>query len=169
MPSRRKPGDELVARYFEIFINRLAYTRQSSTPDPARGRHYYYRPKGDVPLSRQTLEQHLAGELTIGIYAINPETQRSKWVAIDADYENALDDLLKLQWELQQDGVEAALERSRRGGHLWIFAERALAARDCLIYISNLAKRLKVPFRKGGLVEGIEIFPRQERVRAGEF
>ncbi len=169
MPSRLKPGDELVARYFEIFINRLAYTRQSSTPDPARGRHYYYRPKGDVRLSRQTLQQHLAGELTIGIYAINPETQRSKWVAIDADYETALDDLLKLQWELRGDGVEAALEKSRRGGHLWIFAERPLRARDCRLYIFNLAKQLKVPVKGTGLADGIEVFPKQDEVLVNEF
>ena len=68
-----------------------------------------------------------SGQLTMGLYALNPKTQRSKWVAIDADYENALDDLLKLQWELSQDGVEAALEKSRRGAHLWIFAAKATA------------------------------------------
>jgi len=49
---------------------------------------------------------------------LNPTTQTSKWVAIDADYEQAFEDLLKLQWELGQDGVAAALEKSRRGGHL---------------------------------------------------
>jgi hypothetical protein len=27
-------------------------------------------------------------------------------MAIDADYENALEDLLKLQWEVRQEGVE---------------------------------------------------------------
>jgi hypothetical protein len=32
----------------------------------------------------------------IGVYSLNPKTQRSQWVAIDADYENALEDLLKL-------------------------------------------------------------------------
>ena len=81
----------------------------------------------------------------MGLYALNPKTQRSKWVAIDADYENALDDLLKLQWELSQDGVEAALEKSRRGAHLWIFAAKPLLARHCRIYIYNLARRLQSP------------------------
>jgi len=70
-------------------------------------------------LSRETVRRHLEGQITIGLYAINPATQRCKWVAIDADYPDALEDLLKLQWELRQDGVEAALEKSRRGGHLW--------------------------------------------------
>jgi hypothetical protein len=91
-------------------------------------------------------------------------------VAIDADYENALEDLLKLQWELRQDGVEAALEKSRRGAHLWIFAEKPLLARNCRIYIYNLALRLKVPVKSGaGLAEGIEIFPRQDQLGPGEF
>ena len=104
------------------------------------------------------------------MYALNPKTQRSKWVAIDADYENALEDLLKLQWELRQDGVEAALEKSRRGAHLWIFADKPLLARHCRIYIYNLARRLKVPVKGGaGLAEGIEVFPRQDQLGPDEF
>jgi hypothetical protein len=86
-------------RYFALFVNRLAYTLQSHKPG-TNGKHYYYRPKQDCRLSLQTTRDHLNGQLTIGVYALNPTTQRSKWVAIDADYENALEDLLKLQWEL---------------------------------------------------------------------
>jgi len=107
--------------------------------------------------------------MTIGLYAINPKSQRCKWAAIDADYDNSLADLLKLQWELKSDGIEAALERSRRGGHLWIFAETPLLAKDCRIYIHSLAVRLKLPVRGAGLAEGIEIFPRQGSLRPGEF
>ena len=99
-----------------------------------------------------------------------PKTQRSKWVAIDADYGSALEDLLKLQWELRQDGVESALEKSRRGGHLWIFGDEPLLARDCRIYIYNLATRLRVPVKgNAGLAEGIEVFPRQDELGADEF
>ena len=160
---------EIAGRYFDLFVNRLAYTVQSHKPN-GNGKHYYYRPKSDRRLSLETVHEHLNGQITMGIYALNPRTQRSKWVAIDADYENALDDLLKLQWELRQDGVEAALEKSRRGAHLWIFADKPLLARDCRIYIYNLALRLKVPVKGGsGLAEGIEIFPRQDQLDPGEF
>jgi hypothetical protein len=152
-----------------VFVNRLAYTLQSHKPG-ANGKHYYYRPKQDRGLSLQTIREHLNGELTIGLYALSPKTQRSKWVVIDADYENALDDLLKLQWELRQDGVEPALEKSRRGGHLWIFADKSLLAKHCRIYIYNLARRLKVPVKGGpGLAEGIEVFPRQDQLGPDEF
>jgi hypothetical protein len=108
--------------------------------------------------------------MTIGLYSLNPQTQRSKWVAIDADYANALEDLLKLQWELRHDGVDSALERSRRGGHLWIFMEEPLLAQECRIYIYNLARRLRVPLKcAAGLAEGIEVFPRQDQLAPGEF
>jgi hypothetical protein len=160
---------EMAGRYFDLFVNRLAYTMQSHKPN-GNGKHYYYRPRNDRRLSLETVREHLKGQLTIGIYALNPKTQRSKWVAIDADYGNALDDLLKLQWELRQYGVEAALEKSRRGAHLWIFADKPLLARHCRIYIYNLALRLKVPVKGGyGLAEGIEIFPRQDRLEPHEF
>src|SRR5258708_36163288 len=98
----------LARRYCALFVNRLAYTLQSHKADQS-GKHYYYRPKRDRRLSLQTVREHLNGQLTFGLYALNPNTQRSKWVAIDADYENALEDLLKLQWELRQDRVKAAL------------------------------------------------------------
>src|SRR5438270_3819378 len=180
MQSQPLATADIVARYFDLFVNRRAYTVQASAPDSEWGRCYYYRPKGRVSLSEATLRSHLEGRLTIGLYAINPSTQRCKWVAIDADYSNALEDLLKLQWELRQDSVEAALEKSRRGGHLWIFADQPLLARDCRVYIHSLARRLKVPVKGSrlaqdstansvGLTDGIEIFPKQDEVPAQEF
>jgi hypothetical protein len=160
--------------YYQLFVNRLAYTLQSTRPHPETGRHYYYRPKareGAAPpaLRVETLRRHLAGEITIGIYAINPRSQRSKWVAIDADYKNALEDLLKLQYELTLDGVKPALEKSNRGGHLWIFFAEPAVARDCRVYIYHTARRLGLPIKGAGLPEGIEIFPRQNELGVGEF
>jgi len=157
-----------------MFVNRAAYTLQSSRPHPETGRHYYFRPKAkgtgeELSLTAATIRRHLEGELTIGLYAINPATQRSKWVAIDADYAGAMEDLLKLQYSLQQDEVEAALEMSKRGGHLWIFMERPALARECRVYIYNLALNLGMRIKGLGLAEGIEIFPRHDELRKGEF
>lgn len=169
MNSTGQATRALGSRYFALFVNRLAYTRQSHRPAP-NGKHYYYRPTENRSLTVDTVREHLIGRLTIGLYALNPESQRSKWVAIDADYAGALDDLLKLQWELRQDGVEAALEKSRRGAHLWVFAQQPLLASHCRIYIYNLARRLKVPVKGGaGLADGIEVFPRQDRLAPDEF
>jgi hypothetical protein len=180
MQSGMLAPDEIVARYRDIFVNRGAYTVQSCTPNPDNGRCPYYRPKGRISLTSETVWKHLRGLITIGLYAINPATQCCKWVAIDADYSHALEDLLKLQWELRQEGVDAALEKSRRGGHLWIFAGEPLLARDCRLYIHELARRLNVPVKGANreqqqscsssvLADGIEVFPKQDEVQADEF
>lgn len=177
MPVELRATRGLVKRYFDLFVNRRAYTIQAVSAREGTRSCYYYRPKNDLPLSGETIRRHLLGEITIGLYAINPATQSCKWVAIDADYSDAIRDLLKLRWELSNDGIESALERSRRGGHLWIFAECRLLASDCLRYVEHLASRVSAPIRgvraKDGNstagCEGIEIFPKQDKVSAGEF
>jgi hypothetical protein len=80
-----------------------------------------------------------------------------------------MEDLLKLQYHLTQDKVEPALEMSKRGGHLWIFFATPLLARDCRIYVHDLARRLGVPVKGSGLAEGIEIFPKHDAIGEGEF
>jgi hypothetical protein len=171
---RLKAPADVVEDYFRLFVNRRAYTLQSDRPHPESGRHYYYRPTDKttgqgLSLTSETVRRHIEGEITIGLYAINPATQRCKWVAIDADYKGAMEDLVKLQYYLSEDQVQAALEMSQRGGHLWIFLETPLLARDCRIYIHDLASRLGVPVKGNGLAEGIEIFPKHDELRPGEF
>jgi hypothetical protein len=92
----------VVADYFHFFVDRRAYTLQSNRPHPESARHYYYRPKDKktdqgLSLTLDTARRHLEGEITIGLYSINPATQCSKWVAIDADYADSLVDLLELR------------------------------------------------------------------------
>lgn len=174
MRSTVMASQEMVREYWHLFVNRRAYTLQSIRPHPETGRHYYFRPKGKgperpLPLSDATVRQHMEGRVTVGLYAINPANQRCKWVAIDADYKNAMEDLLKLQYYLTQDKVEPALEMSKRGGHLWIFLATPLLARDCRIYVHDLARRLGVPVRGSGLAEGIEVFPKHDAIGEGEF
>src|ERR1041384_8476187 len=73
----------MAAQFHRLFVNRRAYTLQSFRPHPETGRHYYFRPKareGEPPpaLSLETLRRHLAGELTLGLYLVNPKEQRSQ-------------------------------------------------------------------------------------------
>src|SRR5208337_569573 len=137
---------QVIEDYQRLFVNRRAYTIQSLRPHPETGRHYYFRPskKGtDIPLmlTEETVRQHLEGKITVGLYAINPSTQRCRWVAIDADYKNSMEDLLKLQYHLTQDRVEPALEMSKRGGHLWIFLATPSLARKGQSRISRRGRR----------------------------
>ena len=102
-----KAGPDVVREYFRLFVKRRAFTIQSRKPHAETGRHYYFRPKEKrtgkpISLTDRTLKQHLEGEITIALYAVNPVTQRSKWVAIDADYKDSMEDLLKLQYYLQE-------------------------------------------------------------------
>jgi len=120
-------------------------------------------------LTEQMIADHLEGRITIFLYAINPLNQRCKWVAIDADYLTAMDDLIKLQYQLTQDRVESALEMSKRGGHLWIFLALRLLARKCRIYVYDLAQKLGVPVKGCGLAEGIEVFPKHDEIQEGAF
>jgi hypothetical protein len=58
---------------------------------------------------------------------------------------------------------------SKRGGHLWIFLATPLLAKDCRIYIYNLALALGVPVKGAGLVDGIEVFPKHDELDPGSF
>lgn len=165
------PDLSLASEYARWFVNRRAHTRQSDRPHPESGRHYYYRPTGERALTADDIRRHLAGEITVGLYAIHPQTQRVKWMAIDADYKRSLDDLLKLQYELQQDGIQAALEQSRRGGHLWILFETPVLTKHARVYVHHLASKLSVQVKSAGAAggDGIELFPKQDRVESGHF
>jgi hypothetical protein len=174
MDLKLKATAEMVRQFEELLVNRRAYTVQSTTPHPESGRHYYFRPtekKTGAPLAltADTIRRHLEGDITIAVYAINPNTQRSKWLAIDADYRHALEDLLKLQCEIRHDGIQAALEKSKRGAHLWVFFASPVLAREARLYVLNLADRLTLPVKGAGWPEGIEVFPRQDRLGEGEF
>ena len=164
---------EAASHFMRLFVNRRAYGIQAERPLPNGSVPYYparnWKTREPKTLDDGVARMHLNGDITISLYAINPETQRSKWVAIDADFDGALESLFQLQWELKQDGVDAALEQSRRGGHLWIFGAEPLLASECRIYVYNLALRLGVPVKGGGLKEGIEVFPRQDRIKDGEL
>jgi hypothetical protein len=79
---RLKAPTTVVPDYFRLFVNRRAYTLQSNRPHPDSGRHYYYRPKDKktgrgLSLTLDTIRRHIEGEITIGLYAINPATQCS--------------------------------------------------------------------------------------------
>jgi hypothetical protein len=170
--------------YWTWFVNRGAYLCQRHTPGE-NGKHSYYAPRekptwnmatGEkipgkkLSLTIKDVEMHLAGYKTISLYAIESTSSTCKWIAIDADYTEGFRDLAVLQSSLREDGVQAVLEKSRRGGHLWVLGDELLPAAACRILVYNLALRLGVPI-KGHMheVEGIEVFPRQDRLEPGSF
>ncbi len=80
LPKPKPPivpvSSENVRDWWALFVNRKAYTRQSANPHPETGRHYHYQPKNKddgrpVELDHDTIRKHLAGWITVGLYAIN--------------------------------------------------------------------------------------------------
>jgi hypothetical protein len=166
MPAHFCVSRQTAEDFMRLFVNRLAYCIQREKVLSDGSAPYI---KQTRPLDAGAVRMHLNGDTTISLFAINPKTQSCKWVAIDADFDDALDALFQLRRELKLDGIEAALEQSRRGGHLWILGEHPLLASQCRIYIYNLALRLGVPVKGGGLKEGIEVFPRQDQIAGGAY
>jgi hypothetical protein len=160
-------------QYMILFVNRRAYLRQSHYPSKKSGRFYFYKvcdrvSKQPLSIDAATVQSHLAGHLTIGVYAINPDSQCSKWIAIDADYADSRRDLLRLQEAFRKDGIESLIEQSRRGGHLWIFLAEPLPAKLCRLYVLNVARRLGIAIKQNK-EDGIEVFPRQDELQPDEF
>jgi hypothetical protein len=95
---------ETADRFIKLFVNRRAYGMQAAHPLPNGSVPYYlardWQTKKPKPLDADVVRMHLNGDITINLYAINPETQRSKWVAIDADFDGAIEALFQLHWEL---------------------------------------------------------------------
>ena len=161
------------AEYMILFVNRRAYLRQGHYPSKKSGRFYFYKvcdrvSKQPLSIDTATVQSHLAGHLTIGVYAINPDSQCSKWIVIDADYADARRDLLRLQEAFRENGIEALIEQSRRGGHLWIFLAEPSPAKLCRLYALNVARRLGIAIKQNK-EDGIEVFPRQDELQPGEF
>jgi hypothetical protein len=72
---------------------------------------------------------HLRGEITLGTYLLDQESQ-AQFLVLDADDERGWERLGHLARAMADEDVPAYLERSRRGGHLWLFLAQAVAGRD---------------------------------------
>jgi len=71
-------------------------------------------------LDRLTLLAHLQGKETIALSSTD-ELGQCRWICVDADAPDGLDQLRLIQQALEKYALPSQLERSRRGGHLWLF------------------------------------------------
>jgi hypothetical protein len=74
-----------------------------------------------------------------------------------------------MQWEFRQQHVDAALEQSRRGAHLWIFGAGPLLAKQCRSLVFGVAQKLNIPVKGAGRADGIEVFPKHDELKEGDF
>jgi hypothetical protein len=100
-------------------------------------------------LTWEALRQHVAGLDTIGAYVVN-ERNTCHYAVFDADSVDGLMQLLGVQRRLAADGVDSALEGSRRGGHLWVFFASPLSP--------GLLRRWLLPYSPAG----VEFYPKRD-------
>jgi hypothetical protein len=110
------------------------------------------------PLNVGHLFAHLRGEITLGAYLLDQESQ-ARFIVLDADDAQAWEHLGHLASALAEEEVPAYLEKSRRGGHLWLFFAEAVAGREARAFGQGLLATHQV--------EGVELYPKQDRLADG--
>jgi hypothetical protein len=108
-----------LARYARLFVGRRNdYALQR---EDGRYRRAFER------LTLDTLSSHLSGQHTLATYVID-ETGCCKFAVYDCDLDNGLEVLAGVQLFLANNGIGSYLERSRRGGHLWVLLAQVARA-----------------------------------------
>ncbi len=108
-------------------------------------------------LTMDAVAAHLIGSITLGAYGLN-EKSHATWICFDADNDAHWDALLDLAFDLQRERVEAYIEPSRRGGHLWLFFD-PIPGVD--------ARRFGKQLIAGRHLEQVELYPRQDQLASG--
>lgn len=132
-------------RNLDLFIETFISRRDDLARQRDDGR---YRRVGHV-FEPYHARHHLAGTYTIGSYVID-ERGRCRYAVFDADSDNGLEVLQKLQLTLASDTIPSYLELSRRGGHLWIFFAQPAAAHQVRAWL--------LPYRP----LDVELYPLQD-------
>ncbi|MGA7193996.1 MAG: CHC2 zinc finger domain-containing protein [Anaerolineales bacterium] len=110
------------------------------------------------PLNVSHLYAHLRGEITLGTYLLNRES-KVRFVVLDNDSETGWEYLLTCGSKLANANIPAYIERSRRGGHIWIFFEKPIEGSLARAFSETVAKKYRF--------EGFEIYPKQDTVGQG--
>jgi hypothetical protein len=122
------------------------------------------------PLTDDVIHGHLIGEQTVGIYPLLQD--ETCWLlAVDFDKKAWQEDTIAFLAACSELRVPAALERSRsgKGGHVWIFFERAIPASTarklgCAILTRTMESRHQL-----GLDSYDRLFPNQDTMPKGGF
>ncbi len=156
MPREERPVNErldpaLVDAFAGVFLNARDYYAEQLEDGSYVARKSF--------IAQADLEQHLRGQRTLGAYALDSQNQ-ARWLCFDGDEDGSWVQLKTLALALASQGQPTYLERSRRGGHLWLFFDTPLPGR--------LVRR----FGRGFLGQSDlnlvkEIYPRQDKLQTG--
>ena len=109
--------------------------------------------QGFLPPDEVAIRQHLTGAQVMGIYPM-VKNESCYFLAMDFDKENWLEDVGAIAETCHEEGVPAAVKRSRsgRGGHVWIFFSEevpAFLARGLgsILITKTMAKRYQMDMK----------------------
>ena len=149
--NEREPGRSTIDPAVLLAFMTLFFPRQDiHAKQRPNGRYWSYK----EPVTPDLVKAHLAGEVTLGTYALSQESQ-AFWAVIDADRE---EDWRQLLVQVAELAMPVYLEQSRRGGHAWVFFEQPVQGCDALAFGKALVKRLGIEN------PAIEVFPKQARL-----
>lgn len=116
------------------------------------------------------IRQHLTGKVTAGVYPLLPD-DTCYFLAMDFDGEAWQADVLSVRESCGRFEVPTAIEisRSGEGAHLWIFFDRAVAARDARALGTALLTHTCARRRVLELSSYDRLFPNQDRLPQGGF
>jgi hypothetical protein len=135
---------DMIEQYMSLFCGRLSdHSVQLETGLYARA---------GLPLDRARVAAHLRGEVSLATYVLDEHGQ-CKVAVLDGDKENDFFCLADVQQQLLRADIPAWLERSRRGGHLWVFLAAPAPA--------SIVRAWLLPFCPSGM----EFFPKQDVTR----
>ncbi len=130
--------------YLDLFVHRRDLYAQQTCAGA-----YFLRSN---QVTDDVVRAHLRGTITAGWYALTPDNT-TRWVVLDADRADGLEQLQGAWKQLEAKGISSQLERSRRGGHLWIPFEPIPA---------HVARHLVLGLLPD--LEGVEVFPKRDRL-----
>ena len=122
-----------------------------------------------IPLTDGVLYKHLAGDHTVGVYALMPD-DTCYFLAVDFDKADWRDDALAFMHSCRELGVPAALEvsRSGNGAHIWIFFAGRVSARDARRLGTAVISHTCARTRQLTLSSYDRLFPNQDTMPSGQ-
>lgn len=123
-----------------------------------------------MPVTDQTLFDHLAGRQTVGVYPLLTD-DTSHFLAVDFDDADWRDDVRAFAASCRGLGVPVALETSRsgNGAHAWIFFSSRASARDARRLGTALISHTCARTRQLKLGSYDRLFPNQDTLPKGGF
>jgi hypothetical protein len=123
-----------------------------------------------VPMTDQTIYDHLAGRHTVGVYPLLGDDS-CHLLAVDFDDAEWRDDAQGFVQSCRDLGVPVALEvsRSGAGAHVWVFFSSKVAARDARRLGTAIISHTCTRTRQLKLASYDRLFPNQDTMPKGGF